>query len=192
MSSAVIREPFSDRYRERLTPTWWLWSAPVGLGLGLGLILVPLGPGLAATVFVLSSLVFVALLARSTPTIGVLNPSLADPSAATSSATADVVAGKAHIPVTLVGTVDVLDAEGMRHAHGPGLDARAYLCLRGWVHSGVRIHLVDPQDPTPYWLVSSRRPQAFADAVAAAAAAARSGRSAPDGPGPVSAREPKP
>jgi hypothetical protein len=164
----------------------------VGLGLGLGLILVPLGLGLAATVFVVSSLLFVALLARSTPTVGVVAGSRARTSGDGRTAVPDVVAGTAHVPVTLVGTVDVLDAEGMRHAHGPGLDARAYLCLRGWVHSGVRIHLVDPEDPTPYWLVSSRRPQAFADAVAAAGAAARSGRSAPDGPGQVSTTEPRP
>jgi hypothetical protein len=190
MSPAASDPRVTELFHERLTPAWWLWSAPVGLGLGLGLILVPLGLGLAATVFVLSSLLFVALLARSTPTVGVVAGS--DASGGGRTAVPDVVAGTAHVPVTLVGTVDVLDAEGMRHAHGPGLDARAYLCLRGWVHSGVRIHLVDPEDPTPYWLVSSRRPQAFADAVAAAGAAARSGRSAPDGPGQVSTTEPRP
>jgi hypothetical protein len=30
------------------------------------------------------------------------------------------------------------------------------------------VEIVDPADPTPYWLLSSRRPQALADAIAAA------------------------
>jgi hypothetical protein len=30
----------------------------------------------------------------------------------------------------------------------------------------VRVELTDPEDPTPYWLVSSRRPDALARALA--------------------------
>ena len=58
----------------------------------------------------------------------------------------------------------------MRQAHGPRLDARAYLCLRGWIPTGVRIALADPQDPTPYWLLSTRRPEALAAALQQTAA----------------------
>ena len=61
----------------------------------------------------------------------------------------------------------------MRHAAGPGLDARAHLCLRGWVRPGLRLDLVDPQDPTPYWLVSSRRPERLLEAVQEARRASR-------------------
>ena len=39
------------------------------------------------------------------------------------------------------------------------LDARAYLCIRGWIPTGIRVAVADPQDPTPYWLVSTRRPE---------------------------------
>jgi hypothetical protein len=53
----------------------------------------------------------------------------------------------------------------MRAARGPELDARAYLCLRGWIAGGVRVPVLDPQDPAPYWLVSSRRPGELAEAV---------------------------
>jgi Protein of unknown function (DUF3093) len=74
-------------------------------------------------------------------------------------------AGAAHIPLALVGAVEVLDAEQMRQALGPALDARAFLCLRGWIATGVRFTLTDPADPTPYWLVSSRRPDQLAEAV---------------------------
>jgi hypothetical protein len=32
------------------------------------------------------------------------------------------------------------------------------MLLRSWVPTAVRIDLVDPDDPTPYWFVSTRRP----------------------------------
>jgi hypothetical protein len=58
-----------------------------------------------------------------------------------------------------------LDAESMRAARGRSLDARAYLCIRGWLPQGVKVTLRDPADPTPYWLISSRRPDDFVSAL---------------------------
>ena len=66
---------------------------------------------------------------------------------------------------SLVGGVSALDAAGARAELGPRLDARAYLCLRGWIHTAVRVELVDPLDPTPYWIVSTRHPDALAAAL---------------------------
>jgi len=64
---------------------------------------------------------------------------------------------------------DFVDAKkGTRTAtpiSGPELDARAYLCLRGWIAAGVRVPVLDPRDPAPYWLVSSRRPAELAEAL---------------------------
>lgn len=74
-------------------------------------------------------------------------------------------AGGAHIPVELLGAAQELDAEGTRAELGPRLDARAHVCLRGWIHSAVRVEVHDPQDPTPYWVVSTRRPAALAAAL---------------------------
>jgi hypothetical protein len=37
----------------------------------------------------------------------------------------------------------------------------AFVVQRPWVRGTVRIYLDDPDDPTPYWVVSSRRPQAL-------------------------------
>jgi hypothetical protein len=41
---------------------------------------------------------------------------------------------------------------------GVDADARAYLVLRPYVKRAVRVPLLDPDDPTPYWLVSCRHP----------------------------------
>ena len=67
-------------------------------------------------------------------------------------------AGAAHIPVDLLGAAVALDADATRAELGPRLDARAHLCLRGWIRTAVRVEVRDPQDPTPYWVVSTRRP----------------------------------
>jgi hypothetical protein len=48
---------------------------------------------------------------------------------------------------------------------GVDLDARAFLKIRPWVKPVVRIELDDDNDPTPYWLVSTRRPKELAAAL---------------------------
>lgn len=76
-------------------------------------------------------------------------------------------AGRARIEAEHVGEVAALDAAQTRLVAGRDADARAYLLLRPYVHRAVRVEVVDPADPTPYWLVSSRNPEALADALAA-------------------------
>ncbi len=82
-------------------------------------------------------------------------------------------AGRAHVPVGLLGEVTALDAEARHRLAGVDADARAYLLLRPYLRRAVRVELVDPADPTPYWLVSTRRP---AQLVAALSSAAADGR----------------
>ena len=74
-------------------------------------------------------------------------------------------AGRAHIPLDLVGPVTALDADAVRRQAGVDADARAYLLLRPYLKRGVRVDIDDPADPTPYWLVSSRRPDRLAAAL---------------------------
>lgn len=88
-------------------------------------------------------------------------------------------AGRAHIALEHVGAVSVLDADGVRRQAGVDADARAYLLLRPYLKRGVRLDITDPADPTPYWLVSCRRPEA----VVAALEAARDSSKAAEGAG---------
>ena len=44
-------------------------------------------------------------------------------------------------------------------ALGRQLDPAAYVQHRAWVGSMVLLVLDDPDDPTPYWLVSTRHPE---------------------------------
>jgi hypothetical protein len=67
-------------------------------------------------------------------------------------------AGRARIPAELLGRAVAVDAVQMAALRGPRANARAYLCQRPWLQQGVLIEVADPDDPVPYWLVSSRRP----------------------------------
>lgn len=65
--------------------------------------------------------------------------------------------GAAHIELRYLGKVAELSAEKMRTLRGRDADPAAFLAIRFWQPRGVRIEIVDPRDPTPYWLVSSKR-----------------------------------
>lgn len=75
-------------------------------------------------------------------------------------------AGRARIPLEYVGNPEPLDAMGTRRVAGVEADARAYLLMRPYLKQSVRVPLLDPADPTPYWLLGSRRPKALAKAIA--------------------------
>jgi hypothetical protein len=74
--------------------------------------------------------------------------------------------------VQLTGTPEPLHGDAARAARGTELDARAWTVLRGWVDGVVRVPLLDPADPAPYWVVSSRHPEELVAALDRARAAA--------------------
>lgn len=76
-------------------------------------------------------------------------------------------AGRASIPTAYVGVVTALDETGTRLVAGRDADARAYLLIRPYLKRSVKVEIVDPADPTPYWLVSTRRPSLLAAALSA-------------------------
>lgn len=76
-------------------------------------------------------------------------------------------AGAAHIPVGLLGAPRALDPEDTRRVHGVDADARAFLVTRPYVKRSVLVPVQDPADPTPYWLISTRHPDALAAALTA-------------------------
>ncbi|AEE46277.1 DUF3093 domain-containing protein [Cellulomonas fimi] len=145
----------ASSWSERLWPGPWGWVLLVVFTLMLGVVLLPVDATLAAVVGLVALGAGLAVTVALTPTVRVADGSLR--------------AGSARIPLSLLGTVTELDADALRRELGPDLDARAHVCLRGWIRSAVRVELLDPQDPTPYWLVSTRRPHELAQAIRAGA-----------------------
>jgi hypothetical protein len=76
-----------------------------------------------------------------------------------------VRAGRARLPLLTVTGVATLDREAMIAARRHG-DPRDYLVLRAWSSRvGVAITLEDPRDPHPCWIVTTRHPDRFAQAI---------------------------
>lgn len=136
---------------ERLWPGPLGWSFVLGFAVVVLIALVPVDPWIGVGVGATTAVVGVAVAVRTSPRVVVADGVLR--------------AGRAWIPVDLLGQVRVLDRDGVRAALGPGSDARTYACLRAWVRGAVLVEVTDPEDPTPAWLVSSRRPHELARAV---------------------------
>lgn len=134
-----------NEYVERLTPGPGVWFAALSVAASSGLVaLTAFGQGAAIAVAACGVLLTGWALARTSAVIRVGSGQLA--------------AGRARIAVSLLGAVRELDAAQMAALRGPRADARAYLCQRGWIRTGLAVQIADPMDPTPYWLLSSRHP----------------------------------
>lgn len=83
-----------------------------------------------------------------------------------------LTAGRAAIPLAALGDARALDAEEARALRGVDADPRAYMLLRGYVRTAVKVDVTDPGDPTPYLYLSTRRPERLVAALARRGAAA--------------------
>ena len=68
----------------------------------------------------------------------------------------------AHIEIKYLGAVTVLDAAMMKALRTRDADPAAYLAIKFWTPIGVKIKVNDPRDPTPYWLITSKRGEEIA------------------------------
>lgn len=76
----------------------------------------------------------------------------------------------ARLPMSAVADVEVLEPVPYSDALGVAMHPLAFVVQRPWINRGVRVVLDDPEDPTPYWVVSSRRPERLREALLSARA----------------------
>ncbi len=144
--------PNVSAYRERLWPAPWVFITTALVMPASLLVFLPISllAGIAVAVVLYGAIVAVLLL--TTPAIEVTS--------------AGFRAGRARIDAGFIGAVQAFEGQDAVAQRGVELDARAWLLLRGWITGVVRVELDDPEDPTPYWLISSRRPAELARALA--------------------------
>ncbi|MEU1115917.1 MULTISPECIES: DUF3093 domain-containing protein [unclassified Streptomyces] len=139
-------------YEERLTAprSWWFTSVLVGVAMAL--ILLPFG-----TLPLLGGLVGgTAVAAVVTSAYGAVRIRVVAGS---------LVAGDAKIPVSALGDAEVLTGEETRAWRTYKADPRAYMLLRAYIPTALRVDITDPEDPTPYVYVSTRHPEELAAAL---------------------------
>lgn len=69
---------------------------------------------------------------------------------------------RAHIEIKYLGKVTLLDAPEMRLLRTRDADPAAYLAIKFWTPIGLKVEVNDPRDPTPYWLITSKRGEEIA------------------------------
>jgi hypothetical protein len=145
--------PDDVAYRERLWPSPWVFLSTALVIPASLLVFLPISPpaGVAAAIILYAAVV--GVLIATTATIEVRGGTFR--------------AGRAHISRELIAAVHPYQGAEATAERGVNLDARAWMLVRGWIPGVVRVELRDPEDPTPYWIVSSRRPQELAKALSA-------------------------
>ncbi|MFJ7190726.1 DUF3093 domain-containing protein [Streptomyces bacillaris] len=151
-------QPSAPPFDERLTaPRSW-WFIAFGIGVACALMLLPLGtlPMLAGLVSGAAAAA-AAVSSYGSARIRVVGGAL--------------VAGDARIPLSALGEPEALDAEEARAWRTHKADARAFMLLRSYVGTAVRVEVTDPDDPTPYVFLSTRDPKGLAAALSGVPAA---------------------
>lgn len=133
-------------FSERLTVPWWAW--PVGLAAS-AMLAAELAIGAFALRQPLTFVVAAALTVAGLLWLGRLRIRVEGGTLRVDDAT---------LPMSAIASVAAVDGPGRRELLGVEADPTAFVILRSWVPGGVRIDLADPDDPTPYWFVSTRYP----------------------------------
>lgn len=153
-------------YTERLTLPWWMWLCGLSLA-ALFAAEIWLGvPGVRAW---LPFAVLMTLTAVGLWWLGRIRIAVRD---------GELLVDDARLPVRFIADAIALDAAGRREVLGVGAHPLAFVIQRPWIPGAVQVVLNDPDDPTPYWVISTRHPLRLAEAILAArdAAAGREGR----------------
>jgi hypothetical protein len=157
----AARTTAAPPYRERLRLSWWTWlpallvDAIVAIEFTLGFESIPTWLPFAVVIpLTVAGLIWVS---RITVTV-----------------TGDeLLVDDARLPVSVIADVVALDAGGKREALGIGSHPLAFVIQRPWIGPAVQVLLDDPDDPTPYWLISTRHPVELATALLAASSEER-------------------
>lgn len=138
------------RYRERLSVPWWWWLPGLGAS---ALIATEVNMGVRALPDWLPYSVLAAVAAGVLMWLSRTEIKVID-----NGSDRELWAGQAHLPMSVVTRSAEIPRTAKSAALGRQLDPAAFVLHRSWIGSLILLVLEDPDDPTPYWLVSCRHP----------------------------------
>lgn len=145
--------PAGAVYTEKLRTPWWWYLVAVGVASLLAAEFhlggLPLTDWIPYCTLIPLSLAIVWFLGRSSLEIR----------------DGEVHVRGAHLPLRYISGAVALDARTLRLVVGREGDPTAFVQIRPWIGPGVQFWLDDEDDPTPYWVVSSRHPDRVVQAV---------------------------
>ncbi|GAA1396104.1 DUF3093 domain-containing protein [Catellatospora coxensis] len=140
-------------HTERLSVPWWLWLPSLLVGAVLA---AQVGLGAAGPRGWVAYPVVLTLVAVGLWRLGRIRISVTED---------EFLVDDARLPLRHVAQAIPLDAATKRELLGPSADPMAFVIQRPWVPGAVQVVLDDPDDTTPYWVISSRRPEDLARAL---------------------------
>lgn len=138
------------RYRERLWVPWWWWL----VGLGASAVL-----AFTVNMGIRNLPDWLPYLVLGAAAVGLLLwLSRTEVRVVTDGDEVQLWAAEAHLPASVVSRSAAVPRSAKSAALGRQLDPAAFVVHRTWVGPMALVVLEDPDDPTPYWLVSTRAP----------------------------------
>ena len=147
-TAAAAHDENTVLFREHLFPGPTVWVVAVTIGAALGLILVPLNLTVAIVFSAVCILALLILVHQYSPVLEVANGRFR--------------LSRAQIDVELLGDPLPLAGEDWARTVGQDFEPLAHHCIRGWTRSGLRVEVLDPEDPITAWVASTRRPDDLA------------------------------
>ncbi|OBJ71372.1 DUF3093 domain-containing protein [Mycobacterium sp. 1274756.6] len=149
MSGTRVAAP-NVRYAERLWVPWWWWP----LGFAVAAIF-----GYEVTLSLRDLPEWVPYVVLSAVSVGTLLwLGRVELRVVDSDGEVELWVADAHLPVTVIDRAAVIPRSAKSAALGRQLDPAAFVVHRAWIGTMLLVVLDDPEDPTPYWLVSCRNP----------------------------------
>jgi hypothetical protein len=138
----------SASYSERVFPGLSFFLATLFAPAALYLIVLAFDDLWALITFVVSELAIIFLGLFAAPTLSLSSKTLS--------------IGNVQIPTQYVKAITVIEQSSQQSEKGPKLNPSAYVRFQVGVKGLLKVELNDPNDPTPYWLISSRNPDLVA------------------------------
>jgi hypothetical protein len=138
----------SPLYKERVLPNFGTFAAIFALLPSIAIIAEPFDIRIGLALGVVAVITIWTLLILRAPRIELSQ--------------LELKVGRVAILRSLIGEVEVISKEGIFLERGPNLDPGAHKVFQGSVKTAIKIPITDPEDPTPYWLISTREPNKLA------------------------------
>jgi len=145
----MARSNLKSEFAERITWPLWLWLLALMILASIYLTFwAPFGTLSATVVSLIFAIALVYSWQKSHLEIVVVNNWL--------------YVGNAKIESKYIKKVTVLKKDDFLKIRGPKADPACFNATRFWVTTGVKVEINDKKDPTPYWLISSKKAKALA------------------------------
>jgi hypothetical protein len=142
-------KPESPLYKERVLPNFGTFAAIFALLPSMVIVSEPFDIRIGLAIGVLAVTSIWSLLILRAPKIELSQLELR--------------VGTVAISRNLIGEAEVISKDRIFLERGPNLDPAAHKVFQGSVKTAIKVPIDDPEDPTPYWLISTRNPDKLAE-----------------------------